>query len=401
MKKIRGYWLVAQMGGWREIYQEQWDALDKSGLYAATDELTVIVLGTEPVMAGKAKVIYHPKGVGLFEFPALQQMWSDSQWDQFNCYYLHSKGASWSENSYSSFWRHYMQDTIIGRWRLCLSFLSDFRAVGVEFRTKPNWHFAGNFFWTDSDQLKVRTYPVWQGNRGAAEMWLLENWPRVCCLHNECKPLYNHKPSNDVWMEYPDILGRVFACGSDDLQNFGGTHQGGYFLQQRPEEIATILFYLRAYATATTAFNFDNVLEIGAASGGLSRLFRDEYDCDNWVIDWDKHPAAYLRSSILPSAKEFSGDSHTVEAKKWLLDQPKMDLVIIDGDHSEEGVSADAELAMACVHSRSLLLFHDHIAVPEVNRAVEKLREDQRLKLKYQVGDNVAGALGITVFEVL
>ncbi len=148
------------------IVNEQMQALEKSGLLAACDEL-VVGLNGEPsvtmdyanlVIPKKAKILLH--GAESFAenltLVAMENFAKDHL-DYFLCY-AHSKSATHDPQSdYGKFatrWRRCMETTVIWNWKACVKALSDgYEAVGNHWMTGQGWdhsqhYFAGNCFWT-------------------------------------------------------------------------------------------------------------------------------------------------------------------------------------------------------------------------------------------------------------
>lgn len=67
---------------------------------------------------------------------------------------------------------------------------------------------------------------------------------------------------------YEEILKHVLDAGSNAVWYFGGAFNGGYHLQQVPEEISQFLFDHQN-------LTINNYLEIGVCQGGLTRLMCD------------------------------------------------------------------------------------------------------------------------------
>lgn len=181
------------------------------------------------------------------------------------------------------------------------------------------------------------------------------------------------------------LIGRIRAAGTDSLETFGNgyTHEGGLGLQQNPEELADFILLLKGRP-------HDSYLEIGSASGGTAKLLHKEVGFDSLAsIDDGKHPG------FMPLTDQFVGDSHSKEAREWLKDSV-FDVVLVDGDHSYEGVKAD--LALVMKHAK-LIAVHDTVACPEVAQAwaeivaTGKIREIARFAGKEK-------PLGIAVGEV-
>ena len=96
----------------------------------------------------------------------------------------------------------------------------------------------------------------------------------------------------------------IEKLGSDNLQVFGGTFEGGIHLQQIPDEIAPCLNDIET--------DVKNILEIGSAAGGMAWLFNHVFNPDNIVIiDDNQHHKHILRKVILKDLKNITS---------WFLD---------------------------------------------------------------------------------
>ncbi len=179
-------------------------------------------------------------------------------------------------------------------------------------------------------------------------------------------------------MEYNDILSLAQKCGSDHLSQFGGEFEGGYKIQQNPDEIAKCLFDLQRLENI-------NYLEIGVAAGGLTRLVSDVLSVNNVVlVDLGIHPAIpeYYEENMRNLKNKgllcrFHGDSHSELCKEFLWGlNMKFDLVFVDGDHEYGGVKQDFELIQPFVHENTFICCHDIKNIPgqDVARFFEEIR---------------------------
>ena len=145
----------------------------------------------------------------------------------------------------------------------------------------------------------------------------------------------------------------------DVYGDFWGGRQGGYQMQQNPDEFARLCLLLAAFEPYQCA------LDIGVSQGGAYRFVRECVDIrQSYVIEDGKHPGAslwkYNKSQFADATVEFQGDSHSEECRKWLKScDAAFDLVSIDGDHRYDGVRADWELIMPYLRTGALVWFHD------------------------------------------
>lgn len=166
-----------------------------------------------------------------------------------------------------------------------------------------------------------------------------------------------------------DAIQRHIERAGTSIGGFGGTWIGGYQSQQEPPELAATIHYLLSLGRP-----FRNYLEIGAAAGGTARLLDDFFrferlhiiDLNNdGMLDQDGVPLWTHRKTNLPknNVVEWVGDSQSVECDRtlegWGVD---FDLVLIDGDHSYEGVKADTHTVIPNLADNAIVIFHDVVA---------------------------------------
>jgi hypothetical protein len=145
--------------------------------------------------------------------------------------------------------------------------------------------------------------------------------------------------NNEMLHEYPPHLHRY--CGAD-----------GERIWQYPCQFAPYLAFLRDYFKGQDMVDY---LEIGSRWGGTLRATIEFLRlCGNDVWGLGLDPEGYeerhlLSYATMPVASTSELGKHEIETINW-------DLVLIDGDHSREGVLTDWGL----VKDRSrLVAFHD------------------------------------------
>jgi len=103
-----------------------------------------------------------------------------------------------------------------------------------------------------------------------------------------------------------------------------------------------------------------NVLEIGTHKGGTFYIWTQLADKMGKVISLDiknKYVKKYTDNVFI-----ISGNSHknsTLLKIKEVLKEEKLDLLFIDGDHSQQGASLDYTMYQELVGSGGIIAFHD------------------------------------------
>jgi cephalosporin hydroxylase len=161
---------------------------------------------------------------------------------------------------------------------------------------------------------------------------------------------------------------------------------------QKPTELAELLALLRERPPRT-------VVEIGTAHGGTFYVWCRVADPAATVVSIDLPGGAFgggyaeddlprLRSYGLPDQvlHFVRADSHDLATRaevERILGGAPIDFLMIDGDHSYEGVKADFELYAPLVGAGGLIAFHDIVTHPtsmqcEVQRFWNEIRETRR-----------------------
>lgn len=206
-------------------------------------------------------------------------------------------------------------------------------------------------------------------------------------------------------LRFAETVQRIREAGCDSLQHFGNgyTREGGYSLQQNPDEIAALLHLLQERIGVTRDILRPVYLEIGSASGGTLRLLQETVGF-NVLLSMDNHGhhrwVEQEENWRALSVQVFVGDSHSNEAKAWLDERLSRvpTIAFIDGDHSYTGVTQDVQLVRPHLASGSLMIFHDTVVCDGVKRAFEETAAWTDRIANY-VGEGYR-PLGIGVLEV-
>jgi predicted O-methyltransferase YrrM len=186
---------------------------------------------------------------------------------------------------------------------------------------------------------------------------------------------------------FAELLQKIRAAGTDNLSFFGGGYEkeGGYSLQQNPEEFAALVGYIEAVARKGSTY-----LEIGTASGGVCRFLHAELGFHRVIVIDDhghhrwteqaEHLGAVKRALGPEDYAEHIGDSHAQAAVDFLDQQCSvvhaghaLDIAFVDGDHTYEGVTADLKLVRPGMRHYGLVILHDIVACEGVKRAWKEL----------------------------
>lgn len=188
----------------------------------------------------------------------------------------------------------------------------------------------------------------------------------------------------------------VLSKGSDHVGTFGGSFEGGIQCQQVPDEVSRFLAHMIEYARV------NSYLEIGVAAGGTAWLINHFLKPKRMVlIDDNKHPKAHVRPFVLDgiSREEIIGDSHNPVTTNVLTG--KFDLVIIDGDHSYEGISADIDNFLPFINDGGYLMLHDSVIESfGIKRKASELKQNKNMTFINEWVSEKYNKCGIALFKV-
>ena len=191
---IKGWFHIALMNAGYEIACELHGRLLQSGLYDASDSISISMVGDLDYQGrfnkyilsrwSKYKLIFSSSDVKGYEWPALRDMRENAEG---NCWYIHTKGASNDcrgdvpRNIQSNVrtWRDCMCHFVIGQWRKCSQLIDEgYDAVGPLYAERLNndhiWnpHFAGNYWWASGEYIRKIPMDFDFSNRNVAETFI-------------------------------------------------------------------------------------------------------------------------------------------------------------------------------------------------------------------------------------
>lgn len=168
MTPIKIFWHVNELAGWNHVMDQQWDLIEKSGLWDAASEINICMNGQPWTFTGwlsgknindstsKIKMVNVYKDASLHEWTTLTYLHQQSKEasEPFYVCYIHLKGLlRWGDENVDD-WRNFMNYFTIEQWRDNIEALDQgAQTVGTNYGTEPWPHFAGNFWWAKSNYI--------------------------------------------------------------------------------------------------------------------------------------------------------------------------------------------------------------------------------------------------------
>ena len=162
------YFHIAAIGRYRQVVTEMYSILFQSGLLNRITELRYCVTGPEKHKDWVVTTLAHPRcrlyayqedthTYERFTLDLLHRDAVNSEVKDYRVLYLHSKGVTKPESVYTRVWRKLMMHFLVTHYEHCLRMLQEpyhQQVVGILFRTIPQPHFSGNFWWTKRSYLQ-------------------------------------------------------------------------------------------------------------------------------------------------------------------------------------------------------------------------------------------------------
>jgi len=173
----------------------------------------------------------------------------------------------------------------------------------------------------------------------------------------------------------------VELMGSDSQLVFGGTYEGGYHLQQVPDEIVPCINDI-----IKSEVKIKHFLEVGSAAGGSTYLFNHAFNLESIVIiDDNKHPKHIHRAGMIKKIKcpvaEFIGNSLSKEAVDFVGSlKKKFDIMLLDASHNYADVELDIRNYGQFLNKDGFMLIHDIDIFKHVGIVVRKIGESKDYK---------------------
>lgn len=192
-----------------ERFKKTFNKIKSSGLLEECENIHISINGIENLDFYEKELSIHDK-IKTYKFNqnfhgemnTLNLLWDFSQNNDSYLMYLYGKGITHVNKNDPNFnieaiesWKDYMEYFNIIRYKDCLEKLKEYDTCGVDYSEwgQGGWHYAGNFWWADSEYIRrlpkmnVKTRyrkTVTDDERWFCEFWLMDNeHVRAASLH--------------------------------------------------------------------------------------------------------------------------------------------------------------------------------------------------------------------------
>jgi hypothetical protein len=155
------YLHVCCINNYREVFQRLLYHIKNSGLYDEVQEIRCCILGNydkdffEQMSDPKLKIFKTDPSHSVYEVFTMNIMHNESQTEDCNILYLHTKGVTKPHHANVKDWIELMCYFNIYQYKTCISLLNTYDAVGINLKNTPKVHYSGNFWWSKSSHIKT------------------------------------------------------------------------------------------------------------------------------------------------------------------------------------------------------------------------------------------------------
>ena len=162
IRPIYGVYYICCIGNYEEVVKEQLTLLETSGLFEKTIKLICFICnyGQEQYLNKsfnelfdkfRSKIEFVVTDKNLYEKYAINSYKKYITHDEYYIYYFHTKGVSKSHIPQFQSQRKMLNFYTITKHEICLRILQNYDVVGAVLYKLPKRHFAGNFWWSKSE----------------------------------------------------------------------------------------------------------------------------------------------------------------------------------------------------------------------------------------------------------
>jgi hypothetical protein len=221
--KIFIYYHVCLINNWEEVTNKIFQEINKSGLIDIIENLFIFILGDitkdncqkiKKITQMNPKYIIKKfsKEIQLYERFTLNSLLDDCKNKYVNCkiLYLHSKGITRPNYPNVEDWVNYLIYFNVKQHRECINLLDKYDTCSVNLVDKPAIHYSGNFWWANSEYIKIINPLRILNNQNFSraeyikyylepEMWICSKIKKAISLHNSNLNHYNEKYKLDSY----------------------------------------------------------------------------------------------------------------------------------------------------------------------------------------------------------
>lgn len=164
MRKNIVFWNLNELAHWNEVFDQQWECMEKSGLAKAADSIILMGNGRPRTFVPLVDSRENYPNIGfvsvsdsatLHEYPGLLYLHKQAKeaTEPFNICYIHMKGLTRWGNPHVEDWKVWLNWCVIERWQDNVKALETHDTSGPNWDMEPWPHHSSNFWWAKSEYV--------------------------------------------------------------------------------------------------------------------------------------------------------------------------------------------------------------------------------------------------------
>lgn len=394
------YHLYCKNNGY-DLFLKAFNKIKIYGLLNSVDKFFIVLVGPDKNLIYE-KLLNHDFKFNLHigqkdygEMDTLDLIYDISLKEDFNLLYLHSKGASHLDRDLPAFilqntncWTDYLEYFCIKKYKRCIEKLKHYDICGVEWRSKPYPHFCGNFWWVKSSYIRNNLKRYSDNLKEVSDYNFLFNNKTIDEVKN------NQRLECEFWVGSGQLCNHFsFHQTNDDLnlyhnpyyiQNYMNIEKNTwpYIIEDRISAWKGLENYIIPIMNEFS-IQPNLMLEFGVDYGYstklFSKIFKKVIGVDTFLSDI--HTEHNQGDDFYYEVKNFLNNSNIdllrMNYKSFIKNNTDFyDLIHIDIIHT---YTETFECAEWSINHSNVVILHDTISFPEINKVCEDL------KLKYNL----------------
>ena len=201
-QKIAIFYHILQINHWQDLFEQQFNSLQESGLLDAASYVHLGINGSVSPTNDLTKINAIKKNLKNYsEADTLTDLYKFcAENEDYKVLYLHTKGVTYPKSNHHQFcWLTYMDYFNVKNWRKCEKLLGVYDCVGTDWTTyhpdlKTNVppHYSGNFWWANASYIKTLDLSYLYSDENNLEFWVGTGNPKYYNFYSSNKNKYTN-----------------------------------------------------------------------------------------------------------------------------------------------------------------------------------------------------------------